>query len=74
MASSQKYLQIDRIFELKSGIHKGLLVQPFNGETEMNDVSWSHGITHYKDAKSGETLGFCGVFWFEKNAKHVVFR
>jgi len=56
--------QEDRWFKLK-----GRVVKPFNGEIEFNQVSWSHGFTHYRD-KTGK-IYHCGIHWFEQHATRV---
>ena len=49
-------------------------VIPYNAEVSTkhkNDISWSHGFTHYEDADTGRSLGFCGIQWFEDNAMEI---
>jgi hypothetical protein len=72
-----KYEQTDTVFRFKRR-DEILKVVPFNGETEeflckgqmINDVSWSHGFTHFK-LEDGTYAGFCGVNYFEENAKPI---
>jgi hypothetical protein len=47
------------------------IVQPFNGEEDpaTNDVSWSHGFTHFRDRLG--RVGHCGTYTFEDNAVPV---
>lgn len=53
-------------------------VKPFNGEKTKfwkangafgNDVSWSHGFTHFKDVTG--RVGNCGVGYFEDKAVKI---
>lgn len=72
-----KYENTRTPYSLKG--YKGVVCS-FNAEKEkylhygkwINDVSWSHGLTHLKDWETGEYRGFCGTEYFEENAEEVV--
>lgn len=68
-----KYKQTEQHFEIKVA-GKTILVKPINGETSERMpapcVSWSHGLTHWYNVYT-DTIGWCGVTWFEKNAKPI---
>lgn len=64
-----KYTETDKVFLLRVG-GKLERVKPYNGEEEGIGPSWSHGFTHLKD-ENGNRNGFCGIIYFEKNAKEV---
>lgn len=52
------------------GLHNGVVIIPFDGEPQ-NLAPWSHGFTCYKDAESGEYIGWCGTLFFEDNTEEV---
>jgi hypothetical protein len=58
--------QINAPFVIREG-RKKVVVCPFDGETIGLGPSWSHGLTHYR--RADRSVGFCGVNWFEANAK-----
>jgi len=60
-----KYTMTDQWFELG-----GKLVKPFNGETRMNQPSWTHGFTHFED-KDG-VAGVCAIGVFEQHAREWI--
>jgi hypothetical protein len=70
-----KYDTSNQWYLLTSGNQKGQVVRSFNAETEkykskgedVNDIGWSNGITHCKDAY-GCFVMFCGVDRFEEIA------
>lgn len=76
----EKHKQIKTNFKINYKGFKGLIVQPLNGETDkkVNDVSWSHGITHLRVVKAGASSKYikgqilhCGIRWFEKYAEEA---
>lgn len=58
------------------GLPQGAIVRPFNGEKmpkrfkRGNDVSWSHGLTHFELVATGE-VRWCGTHWFEQQAQPI---
>lgn len=72
-----KYKQTEKFFSLplRGNKTKRGIVQTFNAELHPNsakrDVSWSHGFTHFIVVETGR-ISFCGINWFEENAKKVI--
>lgn len=56
----------DGKWKFTKGLFEGRIIIPFDGE-ELNLAPWSHGFTCFKDAESGEYLGWCGINYFQDN-------
>lgn len=64
-----KHLQAKNWFRVEFE-GKVRVVRPVDGEIWFDEPGLSHGFVHMVD-EDHERVGFCGVDWFDRNAKRV---
>lgn len=68
-----KYENTQKKYLFTKGLFKGRIVKTYNAELDKDrpDISWSHGLTHFRDADTGEYVGWCGICRFEEIASEL---
>lgn len=66
----EKYKHLGRLFEVPvNGVVRK--VRSVDGELWYDQPSWSVGLTHLADPETLKMVSFCGIKWFEENAKEI---